>query len=177
MQMYVNSEILKSTLSEEEYDKVRSVLGLAPLNEAIKTNLKNYLGYYRILTDAINILDAFVVNIGVEFEITVNTNFNSNEVLLNCIDKLKNHFLIDKWQINQSIIMSEVLNLLGKVSGVNSIVDVTFVNLFDTAKGYSGNVYDLKSAARQGVIYPPLDPSIFEVKFPNTDIKGRVVNF
>ena len=150
---------------------------LTTLNEAIKTNLKNYLGYYRILTDAINILDAFVVNIGVEFEITVNTNFNSNEVLLNCIDKLKNHFLIDKWQINQSIIMSEVLNLLGKVSGVNSIVDVTFVNLFDTAKGYSGNVYDLKSAARQGVIYPPLDPSIFEVKFPNTDIKGRVVNF
>lgn len=150
---------------------------LTVLNEAIKTNLKNYLGFYRILTDAINILDAFIVNIGVEFEITVNTNFNSNEVLLNCIDKLKNYFLIDKWQINQSIVMSEVLNLLGKVSGVNSIIDVTFVNLFDTAKGYSGNVYDLNSAARQGVIYPPLDPSIFEVKFPNVDIKGRVVNY
>tara|TARA_B100000963_G_C22377813_1_gene558763 strand:- start:157 stop:750 length:594 start_codon:yes stop_codon:yes gene_type:complete len=150
---------------------------LTVLNEAIKTNLKNYLGFYRILTDAVNILDAFIVNIGVEFEITVGTNFNSNEVLLNCIAKLKEYFEIDKWQINQPIVMSEIFNILGRVSGVNSIVDVEFTNLFDTSKGYSGNVYDMTQAVRQGVIYPPLDPAIFEVKFPNQDIKGKVVNF
>ena len=150
---------------------------LTTLNEAVKTNLKNYLGFYRILTDAVNILDAFIVNIGLEFEITVGTNFNSNEVLLICIDKLKEYFQIDKWQINQPIVMSEVDNILGSVTGVNSVVNVTFTNLFDTSKGYSGNVYDIKQAARQKIIYPPLDPAIFEVKFPNSDIKGRVVNF
>ena len=150
---------------------------LTTLNEAIKTNLKNYLGFYRILTDAVNILDAFIVNIGLEFEITVGTNFNSNEVLLICIDKLKEYFQIDKWQINQPIVMSEVDNILGSVTGVNSVVNVTFTNLFDTSKGYSGNVYDIKQASRQKIIYPPLDPAIFEVKFPNSDIKGRVVNF
>ena len=69
------------------------------------------------------------------------------------------------------------MNILGRVNGVNSIIDVTFINKFDTANNYSGNVYDLTAASRQGVIYPPLDPSIFEVKFPNKDIKGRVVNF
>ena len=152
-------------------------LNLSKLNDAVKTNLKNYLSYYRILTDAVNILDAFIVNIGVEFQITVGTNFNSNEVLLQCIAKLKEYFSIDKWQINQPIVMSAVMNILGRVSGVNSIVDVKFINKFDTANNYSGNVYDLNTAARQGVIYPPLDPSIFEVKFPNKDIKGRVVNF
>jgi len=150
---------------------------LTKLNPAIKTNLKNYLGFYRMLTDAVNILDAFIVNIGIEFEITVGTNFNSNEVLLKCINKLQDYFIIDKWQINQPIVMSEIMNILGRVNGVNSIIDVTFVNKFDTANNYSGNVYDLNSASRQGVIYPPLDPSIFEVKFPNKDIKGRVVNF
>jgi hypothetical protein len=150
---------------------------LTKLNPAIKSNLKNYLGFYRMLTDAVNILDAFVVNIGVEFEITVGTNFNSNEVLLKCINKLQEYFIIDKWQINQPIVMSEIMNILGRVNGVNSIIDVTFINKFDTANNYSGNVYDLTAASRQGVIYPPLDPSIFEVKFPNKDIKGRVVNF
>jgi len=25
------------------------------------------------------------------------------------------------------------------------------------------------------MVYPSLDPSVFEVKFPNKDIKGRVV--
>jgi len=149
---------------------------LTTLNDAIKTNLKNYLDYYRILTDAVNILNAFVVNIGIEFEITVNSNYNSNEVLLLCIDKLKEYFSIDKWQINQPIIMSDVMNILGNVDGVQSVVDLDFKNLFNTADNYSGNVYDLESATKQGIIYPPLDPAIFEIKFLNKDIKGRVVS-
>jgi hypothetical protein len=150
---------------------------LTTLNDAIKTNLKNYLDYYRILTDAVNILDAFIVNIGIDFEITVNTNYNSNEVLLQCINLLKQFFSIDKWQINQPIIMSEVMNVLGNTAGVQSVVDLDFKNLYDTANKYSGNVYDLESATKQGIIYPPLDPGIFEIKFLNKDIKGRVVNF
>ena len=39
------------------------------------------------------------------------------------------------------------------------------------------NIYDLNTATKQGIIYPPLDPAIFEVKFPKKDIKGRVVNY
>ncbi len=149
---------------------------LTSLNDAVKTNLKNYLDYYRILTDAVNILNAFVVNIGINFEITVNSNYNSNEVLLLCINELKEYFSIDKWQINQPIIMSDVMNILGNVDGVQSVVDLDFKNLFNTADNYSGNVYDLESATKQGIIYPPLDPAIFEIKFLNKDIKGRVVS-
>jgi hypothetical protein len=87
------------------------------------------------------------------------------------------HFDIDRWQINQPIIKSDVFNLLGNVKGVQSVINVTYSNLFDSDSGYSGNVYDLSSATKNGVIYPSLDPSIFEVKFPNRDIKGRVVNY
>jgi hypothetical protein len=72
---------------------------------------------------------------------------------------------------------SDVTNLLGNVKGVQSVVNVTFNNLYDTALNYSGNVYDLAAATKNGVIYPSLDPSIFEVKFPNKDIKGRVINY
>jgi len=150
---------------------------LTALNQAVKENLKNYLNHYRILTDAINIKDAFIINIGVQFEITVLSNYNSNEVLLKCIDALKNHFNIDRWQINQPVMKSDVTNLLGNVKGVQSVVNVTFNNLYDTALNYSGNVYDLAAATKNGVIYPSLDPSIFEVKFPDKDIKGRVINY
>jgi hypothetical protein len=149
---------------------------LTALNDAIKTNLKNYLGYYRILTDAVNIKDAFIINIGIDFEISVLSNFNSNEVLLNCIDSVRDYFNVDKWQINQPIVKSEVLNLIANVNGVQSVVGATFNNLYDTDQNYSGNVYDLDSATRTGIVYPSLDPSIFEVKFPNKDIKGRVIS-
>jgi len=150
---------------------------LVSLNQAIKENLKTYLGYYRMLTDAINIKDAFIINIGVEFEISVLSNYNSNETLLKCINELKIYFNIDRWQINQPIIKSEIVNLLGNVTGVQSVINVKFNNLYTTTSNYSGNVYDLASATRNGVIYPSLDPSIFELKFPNQDIIGRVVTY
>ena len=150
---------------------------LVALNQAIKENLKTYLGYYRMLTDAINIKDAFIINIGVSFEISVLSNYKSNETLLKCINELKVYFNIDRWQINQPIIKSEIVNLLGNVKGVQSVINVKFNNLYKTTSNYSGNVYDLDSATRNGVIYPSLDPSIFELKFPNQDITGRVVTY
>jgi hypothetical protein len=179
-------------LSQEDYEKTKIpnpyamnmyVLGynsskqLTALNQAIKENLKTYLGHYRILTDAVNIKDAFIINIGVQFEISILSNYNSNEVLLKCIDAVKTYFDIDRWQINQPIIKSDVFNVIGNVKGVQSVVNVTYSNLFDSDQGYSGNAYDLSSATKNGVIYPSLDPSIFEVKFLNQDIKGRVVNY
>ena len=83
------------------------------------------MDYYRILTDAVNIKDAFIINIGIEFEISVLSNFNSNEVLLNCINSVRNYFNIDKWQINQPIIQSEILNLIANVNGVQSVIGVS----------------------------------------------------
>jgi hypothetical protein len=149
---------------------------LIPLNSAIKENLKTYLGYYRMLTDAINIKDAFIINIGVYFEITVRSNFNSNEVLLRCINELKEHFNIDRWQINQPIIKSDILNLIANVQGVQSVVNAKITNRYKPEDGYSGNVYNISTAERNGVIFPSLDPSIFEVRYPNNDIVGRVVS-
>jgi len=150
---------------------------LVELNQAVKENLKNYLNHYRILTDAVNIKDAFIINIGINFEITTLPNYNSNEVLLKCIDALKTYFEIDKWQINQPIIKSAITNIIGNVLGVQTIVSTKITNLFKSENGYSGNVYDLNPATKNGIIYPSLDPSIFEIKYPNTDIKGRVTTY
>ena len=65
-----------------------------------------------MLTDAINIKDGFIINFKLNFEITTFKNYNNQEVLLNCISELKNYFQIDKWQINQPIITSEIDNLM-----------------------------------------------------------------
>ena len=111
---------------------------LTELNAAVKNNLKTYLEYYRMLTDAINIKDAFIINISLRFEISVLSNYNSNEVLLQCISELKNYFNVDRWQINQPVIKSEVQNLIGNIPGVQSVVNVYFENKYDTDQGYSG---------------------------------------
>jgi hypothetical protein len=150
---------------------------LTELNSAIKENLKTYLGYYRILTDAVNIKDAFIINIGIDFEISVLPNYNSNEILLRCVDVVRSLFDITKWQINQPIIKSDITTSLANVKGVQSVVGVKLLNLYDTDFGYSGNIYDLSTATRNGIVYPSLDPSVFELKYPNQDIRGRVVSY
>ena len=146
------------------------------LNPAVKENLKTYINQYRILTDAINIKTAFVINIGVKFEIITLPEYNSNEVLLRCVDKLKTIFDNKKWQINQPIVLSKIYTELDRVEGVQSVTSVKIVNLYKESEGYSGNVYDIDAATRAGVIYPSLDPSIFEVKYINSDIVGKVVS-
>ena len=149
---------------------------LTTLNAAVKENLKTYLNTYRILTDAVNIKNAYIINIGVQFEVITLPEYNSNEVLIKCIDKLKTIFNSKVWQINQPIVLSKIYTELDRVEGVQSVPSVKIVNLYDATQGYSGNVYDIAAATKAGVIYPSLDPSIFEIKNLNRDIIGKVVS-
>lgn len=155
---------------------------LTQLNLATKTNLKNYISYYRMLTDAVNIKDAYIVNIAIDFEIIVLPNYNSNEVLLKCIDALKKYFKIDNWAVGQPINISKLYVLLDGVIGVQTVVRPTSEGdggLVITNKyngNYSPNKYSIIWATKNGIVYPPKDPAIFEVKFPDTDIRGRVVS-
>ena len=146
---------------------------LTVLNEAIKQNLKTYLEEYRMLTDAVNMLDGFVINIGINYEITTFNNYNKREVLLKVNNALKDLFNISKWQINQPINLSEIELEIANIDGVASVQNVEVVNL--RGGNYSTYAYNIKEATRNKIIYPSLDPAIFEIKFPNTDIKGRAL--
>jgi hypothetical protein len=138
----------------------------------LKQNIKTYLSQYMLLTDAINIKDAFVVNIGVSFEVIIRPNYLGRDVLLTCTDLLKDVFNITKWNINQPIELSSIYTLLDKVKGVQTVQKVEVTNL--TGGNYSEYAYDIKGATRNNIIYPSYDPMIFEIKFPDTDIKGRI---
>jgi hypothetical protein len=125
--------------------------------------------------DRVTIKDGFIINIGVDFEIIVRPNFNNNEVLINCLTELRNYFNIEKWQFNQPIMLRDLYLLLDKVPGVQTVKSVYITNKSGESLGYSKYSYDTKGATINNVVYPSLDPCIFEVKYPETDIKGRVV--
>jgi hypothetical protein len=141
------------------------------------TNLKNYISDYRMLTDSINIKSAYIINIGCNFDIVIRPNYTSQDVLARCITSLQNYFDKDNWQINQPIILGDLYALLDQIEGVQTVKEVSIINKSGEANNYSKYSYDIKAATLNNVIYPSLDPSIFELKFPQTDIKGRVVTF
>ena len=145
---------------------------LVTATTTLKSNLKVYLSEYMVLTDAINIKDAFVVNIGVNFDIIVKPNFSGRDVLLACTNRLKDYFDITKWNINQPINLSSIYTLLDQEKGVQTVQKVEVVN--SVGGVYSQYAYDIVGATRNNIVYPSYDPCIFEVKFPDTDIKGRI---
>ena len=141
----------------------------------LKTNLKEYLEPFRMVTDAITIKDAFYIDLGLNFEITMIPGLSNKQVLSDCILALQDMFDIDKWQINQPIILSNIYSTLLQIKGVQSVINVQFTN--KSGNNYSPYSYDISGATRNGIIYPSLDPSIFEIRYPNLDIQGRVVTF
>ena len=162
-----------------------SIKKLTNLNQAVKENIQTYLTQFRMVTDAVNIKDAFVINIAVKFNIITKVGYNGEEVLLRAIQVVRSFFNIDNWQIGQPIILSDLAYKISLTDGVSAVVPpeennpnglpILLTNKFLSSDGYSGNMYDIASATKDGVVYPSMDPSCFELKFPATDVEGRVV--
>jgi len=164
----IDSNPLALSLYVLAYDNNKN---LVTATGTLKSNLKKYMSYYMPITDALNIKDAFVVNIGINYDILVRPNYNSRDVLLACNSTLQDFFDIAKWNINQPINISTLYSLLDRVVGVQTVSKIEIVN--KQGGIYSEYAYDIKGATRNNIVYPSYDTMIFEVKDLNQDIKGR----
>ena len=148
---------------------------LSTPTETLKKNLRTYLSQYKMIGDSIEIKDAYVINIAIDFEIVVLPNFINSQVILSCITSLQEYFDKNNWQINEPILVQDLFVRLDRIEGVQTVKDIKISNKAGTSQGYSQYGYDIEGATLNKVIYPSLDPSIFEVKYLNEDIKGKVV--
>lgn len=165
----IDSNPLSLSLYTLAYDNNKNLINTT---STLKNNLKTYLSEYMVLSDAINIKDAFVINIGINFDIIVKPNFSGRDVLLACTNRVKDYFNISKWNINQPINISSIYTLLDQEKGVQTVQNIAIVN--NVGGTYSQYAYGIEGATRNNIVYPSYDPCIFEVKFPDTDIKGRI---
>ncbi len=129
---------------------------------------------YMMVSDSLNIKDGFVINIGVDYDLVVRPNFVARDVLLNCNIKIQEYLDVQKRSINQPINLTELYRQLDLVKGVQTVKKVEITN--KVGGDYSQYGYDVKGATKNNIVYPSYDPSIFEIKFPDTDIRGRVTS-
>ncbi|MBX6361510.1 MAG: hypothetical protein IRZ03_15690 [Acidobacterium ailaaui] len=144
------------------------------LSPVIRRNLINYLNQYKILTDTVVISDPYIINIQIYFEIYVEHSFNSYEVLYDCISFLKSYFDNSNMAINKPIIIYDIISSMSSIKGVRNINNFQIKNVY--GGNYSSFSYDIDLATKDEIIYPSLDPMIFEVKYPDVDILGKVLN-
>ncbi len=141
--------------------------------QQLKSNLKKYLGRFRMMTDAIEIMNGDIINLGLDFSVLTNPDYNKNEVLSNCIDVLKDFFDTTKFQLNQPINFTDIHVLLSEVPGVISVIQLKFINKVGTFDGllYSNTSYNVSQNTKNGILYCQ-ENAIFEIKYKNKDIRG-----
>ncbi len=147
---------------------------LAPSPDTLKENLQLYLNEFRMISDAIDILDARVTNIRIDFEVATEPAVNKNIVVQNIIARLQRFFLIANFQIDQPIRLSDVTNIIFNNPGVVSVTDLKICNLSGEVNGrqYGDHTFDVVSNTIKGLVLPP-PGAIFEVRFPDFDIVGQ----
>lgn len=148
---------------------------LVSVNDAVKENIREFLNQYRMLTDGINIRDGFAINFSVDFEISVSATFSERQTKFRAIRRLQDTLSSQSMDFGDPIVISDLINELRGVEGVQTVRDFNIENKFDVNKDYSGNRYDIERATRRGVVFPPQDPAVFELRFPDKDITGSVI--
>lgn len=140
---------------------------------SLKANLKRYLSLFTRLNQGIDILDGRIINIGIEYTIVAEPGQNKTQVKIDTLKKVKEFFDINKWQLNQPIVVDDLVVLIKDVPGVLTVSDLKIINKNNTVNGnqYSTEVFSIKNNTRNGIVFAP-ENGIFEVKYKNRqDIK------
>lgn len=145
-------------------------------SDTLKKNLSTYLNEYRLISDAIDILDVKLINVNVKFSIVVDPTQNKELVLRNVLNNVKNYFSIKNFDIEQPLIQNEIQNIIFNTIGVTSVVGLEIGNVYNTVNNrvYSNQVYDIKGNTYRGIIFGP-PGSMFELRYPEYDIVGTAV--
>lgn len=149
-------------------------------NRATKENLLRYLNEFKIISDRINIYNPYIINIGVDFKFLSKKGYDNDEVLLNVSRRVEEFFNMNRWELNQPILIGELIQYMDDAEGVVSITELDILNKYSEQDGYSNIKYDTSVngenySNEKMVLYPPLDVGIFEMKFPLVDISGKHV--
>ncbi len=142
-------------------------------NNTIKNNLKTWLNQYKMLNDTIDILDPYIINIGINFVVKAAPASDRFEVLSDCISKLRGKYK-QKFFIGEHLIISEIYQALKEVRGVLDVIKVKYTNI--SGVDYSGVEFNInKNTSPDGTHLACPKNAVFEIKYPSNDIVGKVI--
>jgi len=149
---------------------------LANSPDTLKTNLSKYLNEFRLISDAIDVLDASVINFGVTYEVYVDKTANKQLILQNINRRISDAFQIKYFQIDQPMIIDDIVNLIINTESVISLTDLQVYPITGVIsdRNYSTYTFPFESSLKNGILRGPLG-SIFELKFPENDIIGHAI--
>lgn len=144
-------------------------------SDTLKINVSKYLNEFRLISDSIDIVDAPIVNLRLDYSVVLYSTAVKNTTLQAINKTLKDYFNIKNFQIDQPIIISDITNILLNTDGVMSVINVTFTGVNGNMNGidYSDVIFNVEQNITNGLLVPP-PGGIFEVRYPDFDITGNI---
>jgi hypothetical protein len=142
--------------------------------DTLKQNLVRWLNPYRMISDAIDVLDARIINLRLSFDVLIDPTLNKALVLQSILTQLQKTFDVKNFNIDQPIVVDDIKNLIYRTTGIISLNNIKFTNISGIVnnRSYSDNTFDVVSNTRQGIIFPP-GGGIFEVRYPEFDVIAK----
>ena len=176
--------MVKRVSATRDFDELRRNINLYVISEApggkltapnitLKNNLKTWLLQYKIVNDTIDILDATIVNFGINYVAVIDTNANRFNVLSKANEAITKHINNNQYDIGEPIIVTDFYKVLQKVKGIVDVVDLEIVGRTGTSYSQADYDFDDKLTVDGRRILADQN-TIFELKFPNLDIKGSI---
>jgi len=154
-------------------------------SSTLKENIATWLADYRMINDYVEINDGSIINLGFNVDIFVDKSFNVSEVVNNTIQKIVQYFDIKNWSMGQDVYLSSLIENVNNVPGVLNVINIEVLNF--VSGDYSLNQssqFIISEDLTSSPITRVLDTSdftvfgesnaMFEIKFPNKDIRVRV---
>ena len=148
------------------------------VSNTLKNNILNYLSEYRMINDYIDITSGQVIDLGLEIDLIVDKNEKSSEILKTIIEDTISFFAIEKRKMGDPLFVGDLMKEIGNVAGVVNVVDIRVYNQIggtysssEVSQSYKNSV--TKEIQQSDMTVFMLSNQIFQIRFPNVDIKVR----
>ncbi len=170
------NKIMVSVLALDENTKLSN-----RLTTTLKENIAEYLADYRMLNDYIDVGDGKVINLGFEVDLFVEKGASKSEVVGGVSNVIREYMDINKWDMGDNIYLSQLIENINNVGQVLNVIDLRVYNKVGGEK-YSVNEIaqpyldeDTRQIDLLGLYTLFGEPNaMFEIKFPNQDIRIRI---
>ena len=164
-----------NTLGVELITLARNASGVLTLpTGALQNNIETYLRQFKSFSDTVRITAGRICDIGIDFTIVPNQDFNVNDALLDCFVLLKRMFILENTNFGATMVISNFTSRLQALTKVRSVVDFKITSKSGIIDGRSYSAYqcNIPANTENGIVYFPED-TCWELKYPNFDIVGR----
>ena len=153
-------------ISENRFGK------LVTTNSTIKGNLKTWFSHYRMVNDTVDILDPYIINLGIEFVVRAKIGVDKFSLLNKCINTLSRKYATPFF-IGEQLMITSIYSDLKDIEEVLDVVSVKLVN--KVGSNYSSVTYNINSnTSPDGTYLICPKNAIFEIKYPTSDIQGKI---